>query len=264
MKTTVFILISSAVLCNGCTPESSESSHNSLPCFNADAYLTGNQYSYALYQDGKHYANQTVNIISQTDDNIPLIKEQSVTYKLNEESSRSTLDRTFRLNLAKGAYSVIQTQSAFDDGYGAQHIYTPNMPQRFDFETAEEKHTNEYTLNSTFFSPSDKSHFSNDITLTSQYIGQESITTPAGQFTTCHVKTISQRQQGPHPEKSRVAVDRWYDNKRGILVKLYDHKTNFTQTLLRASINGQQLSAPESTLRKLKLTSSTHPRHTQK
>lgn len=256
MKAALIILLScSAFLCGACSPSSPDLPETTatLQCFNAELYQTGNHYTMGLYLKNKPYASQSVTLTVPNSSEPRLVTAKIATNPLKADATPSQLKRTLEVHAAQGINATLVEQISFNDGYGAKHSYSPNMPQRFAFNHPKEQHEDEYQLSSTFFSPSDEDHQTTAITLTTQFVGQETVTTPAGKFTTCHFKSISRAPNAPNPDKTTIEVDRWYDSKLGVLVKLHNHQREVTQELLRANINGQRLTAANAVLQQFKL-----------
>ena len=74
-----------------------------------------------------------------------------------------------------------------------------------------------------------------DYEVTYSYVGQESVTVPAGTFNTCHLRTTTPSAFPGGPSSTR---DEWFAVGSGMVVQAQE-PGNGTDKLIEASINGQ-------------------------
>lgn len=239
MNTRLFsVTTATAILC-GCGPSIPENS--ALQCFNADLYQSGNQYTLANYQDGRLTSTSQVVI-----DRVEYQQQPAVMVNLRSNSLAHPNQFTPKASLylqvdaehTQYLYLATEINNAGDFGL-VDRQFTPAAPLSFNLLNAGDELQHHYQAQEKSRAYGVEFNKQVNYLRTTRFVGMETISTPAGEFNTCHLQYT--KVVPNDPERQPIVENAWFAQKLGVPVKLAS-QNGYTQLLLRATIGDDTLS----------------------
>ena len=239
MNTRLIPMAATTAILAGCGPSIPENS--ALQCFNAELYQSGNQYTLANYQAGRLTSTSQIVInrgeYQQQPAAMVNLRSNSLAHP-NQFTPKASL--YLQVDAEQTQYLYLATEVNNDGDFGlVDRQFAPAAPLSFNLLKAGDTLDNQYTA--TEVSRAYGVEFTKQVQYvrTTRFVGMETITTPAGEFNTCHMQYT--KVVPNDPDRQPIVEDAWFAQKLGVPVKLAS-QNDFTQLLLRAEIGDETIS----------------------
>lgn len=216
-------LIGSMLLLAGCgAPDQSATS-----CFNPNIYQDGNEYLMVELADNqptnyRFTTLQTGNKPQSTGkDPLPLGKELQRTWLVKSGEEGMAISQTLAIDAENKNFAL---QSGEQDFLSSKiKREADGAPQLIDFNFAnkgQSRSSNFSYLTESTLDNDPPQHVTLDFKQITTFHGIESLTTPAGTFSTCHMELKTEVKNAEDGKRHQLTVNTWYAQQLGIPVQL--------------------------------------------
>lgn len=251
----IYLAVIALPLLSSCGKSIPETS--ALNCFNTEFYQAGNSFTLANKLDGEYHATRKIRMYNNTSYlDEPAIKTLEVDHTGDETWAYQT-SRVITIDSDNGQYLTHYEREAFDNRsaavlarlsgrkptgpqYTASRKMQPAKPTPFDLAQAGAQLTSEYSVDYT----GEAGSATRNIQQTTLFKGMETVETPAGSFTTCHIQINRQASGDAATDEDNSEEHYWYAKDLGIPVKMSSNHDASAYLLIQADVAGQQFSAP--------------------